>query len=47
MMEALQNEVVFLKRIRMKNLVLDESLQLGESRELTSEELQDLKEQDR
>lgn len=47
MMEALQNEVVFLKRIRMKNLVLDENLQLGQSRELTAEELRDLKEQDR
>ena len=47
MMEALQNEVVFLKRIRMKNLVLDENLQLGQSRELTAEELRDLKEQGR
>ena len=47
MMEALQNEVVFLKRIRMKNLLLDENLQLGQSRELTAQELYDLKEQDR
>lgn len=41
---ARKNEVVFLKRIRMKNLVLDESLAPGEYRELSEAELEDLKE---
>lgn len=40
---ALDNEVVQLKRIRMKNLVLDESLKPGEYRPLTEEELTELK----
>ena len=40
---ALDNEVVQLKRIRMKNLVLDESLEPGEYRPLTEEELTELK----
>jgi 16S rRNA pseudouridine516 synthase len=43
MFNALDNEVTYLKRIRMKNLLLDESLAVGEYRELTNEELQDLK----
>ena len=37
------NEVTALKRIRMKNLMLDESLAPGEYRELTEEELDDLR----
>ncbi len=44
MMIALDNEVVGLKRIRMKHLLLDETLQPGEYRELTAEELADLRE---
>ena len=44
MMAALDNEVTGLKRIRMKNLLLDESLAPGEYRELTPEELEDLRE---
>ena len=40
---ALDNEVINLKRIRMKNLVLDESLEPGEYRPLTTEELKELK----
>lgn len=44
MMTALDNEVVGLKRIRMKHLLLDETLKPGEYRELTDEELRDLRE---
>ena len=40
---ALDNEVTALKRIRMKHLVLDETLAPGEYRELTDEELNDLR----
>lgn len=36
---ALENEVVYLKRIKMNNLVLDSSLKAGECRELTEQEL--------
>lgn len=36
---ALENEVVYLKRIQFNKLVLDQSLQVGECRELTAEEL--------
>ena len=43
MFKAVGKEVVYLKRIRMKNLTLDESLQLGEYRQLTDEELDRLK----
>ena len=43
MLAALDNEVTGLKRIRMKNLILDESLAPGEYRELSEEELQDLR----
>lgn len=43
MFEALDNEVIGLKRLRMKNLVLDTSLQEGEYRRLSPEELESLK----
>ena len=43
MFETYDNEVVKLKRIRMKNLVLDDSLELGQYRALSQEELDDLK----
>lgn len=39
---AVGKEVVYLKRLRMGNLVLDESLQLGEYRKLTEKELKEL-----
>lgn len=39
MFEALGKKVVYLKRIKMNNLELDEDLDLGEVRELTSAEL--------
>lgn len=37
------DKVVYLKRLRMKNLVLDETLKPGEYRALTKEELEDLR----
>ena len=43
MFAAVGNEVVYLKRLRMKNLVLDPELAPGEYRPLTEEELADLK----
>lgn len=43
MFEALDNRVVNLKRISMKELVLDESLRPGEYRKLTEEEVIKLK----
>ena len=43
MFQALGDKVTYLKRLRMKNLVLDESLKLGEYRYLTEEEIADLK----
>ena len=43
MLEAVDNEVVFLKRISMGSLVLDENLLPGEYRKLTGEELNNLK----
>ncbi|MEE3480961.1 MAG: pseudouridine synthase [Lachnospiraceae bacterium] len=43
MLEAVGNEVVVLKRIRMGNLKLDESLREGEYRELTEKDLELLK----
>lgn len=43
MFHAVDKEVTYLKRIRMKNLVLDETLQLGDYRPLTEEELEQLK----
>lgn len=39
MMEALGNKVVYLKRVKMGALSLDESLALGKIRELTEEEI--------
>lgn len=46
MYEAVGNEVVGLKRLRMKNLVLDEMLAPGEYRALSNEEIDALKEFD-
>lgn len=43
MMLAIGNEVVYLKRIQMGSLKLDEHLELGEYRELSEEELELLK----
>ncbi|WFD09793.1 pseudouridine synthase [Tepidibacter hydrothermalis] len=40
MFESVDKEVVYLKRIQMGKLELDESLELGEFRELTKEELE-------
>lgn len=40
---AVGTEVIYLKRISMKNLVLDNNLKLGEYRQLTQEEVDDLK----
>lgn len=42
MFEALGNEVIYLKRLRMKKLVLDENLKPGEYRYLSQEEIDDL-----
>ncbi len=43
MFAVLGNEVIALKRIRMKNLLLDETLAPGAYRELTEEEVADLR----
>lgn len=43
MLHAVDNEVVYLKRLRMGSLILDESLQPGEYRRLTDEEINELK----
>ena len=43
MFKAVDNEVLYLKRMKMGNLLLDENLKLGEYRELTAEELDSLK----
>lgn len=43
MFEAVQKRVVYLKRIKMGSLSLDESLELGEYRELTDDEIDQLK----
>lgn len=43
MFEALQCQVVFLKRLSMGSLILDENLKPGEFRRLTEKELLDLK----
>lgn len=43
MFHAVGKEVTYLKRIRMNDLLLDESLPLGEYRRLTEEELEILK----
>lgn len=42
MMQAVGKEVVYLKRLRMGQVVLDPELSLGEYRPLTSAEVQDL-----
>lgn len=42
MFQAVDKEVIYLKRERMGTLVLDETLALGEYRELTDEELKNL-----
>lgn len=42
MFQAVGKEVIYLKRERMGTLVLDESLELGEYRELTDEEINNL-----
>ncbi|CAM3079765.1 pseudouridine synthase [Streptobacillus felis] len=42
MFEAVDNKVMYLKRISMGSLILDENLKLGEYRELTVEELEGL-----
>ena len=44
MFAALGDKVTYLKRLRMKNLVLDENLKPGEYRYLTEQEINDLKE---
>ena len=43
MFKAVKNEVLYLKRVKMGSLLLDEKLKLGEYRELTEEELNNLK----
>lgn len=43
MLKACDNEVLYLKRIRMKNLILDESLEEGQYRYLCDEEIEDLR----
>lgn len=43
MLQAVDNEVTALKRISMGSLVLDETLAEGDFRELTKEEIEDLK----
>ncbi len=42
MFEALDNKVIYLKRVRIGGVDLDESLQLGEVRELTADEVKRL-----
>ncbi len=44
MFMAIGSEVLYLKRTQIRNLKLDKNLQLGEFRELTKQELIDLKE---
>ena len=44
MLQAVENEVIYLKRLSMGSLVLDEKLGLGEFRCLTKQEIEDLKE---
>lgn len=46
MFEAVGKHVIYLKRLSMGSLQLDESLALGEYRELTSEELAGLQNRD-
>lgn len=42
MVEACGKHVTYLKRLKIKDLSLDRSLELGDFRELTDEELVDL-----
>jgi 16S rRNA pseudouridine516 synthase len=42
MFQAVGKEVVYLKRLQMGTLILDESLKPGEYRELTEQEIADL-----
>jgi len=42
MVEACNKKVTYLKRISIKGLTIDRSLQLGDFRELTKEEFIDL-----
>lgn len=42
MFRAVGKEVIYLKRLRMGTLVLDENLSIGEYRPLTKEELEKL-----
>ena len=43
MFEAVNNEVLYLKRLSMGSLILDDTLSLGEVRELTADEISQLK----
>ena len=43
MFEAVNNEVLYLKRLSMGSLILDNALSLGEVRELTADEISQLK----
>ena len=43
MFRAVDKEVLYLKRIRMGALKLDESLELGDYRRLTEDELEKIK----
>ena len=43
MFEAVDKKVIFLKRLSMGSLILDEKLALGEYRPLTEQEIRDLK----
>lgn len=43
MFEAVNNKVIYLKRVQMGELKLDQNLKLGQYRELTSSELERLK----
>ena len=46
MFEAVGKSVLYLKRVQMGGLKLDESLELGEYRELTEEEIDLLEKKD-
>jgi 16S rRNA pseudouridine516 synthase len=43
MLEAVDNEVVFLRRLSMGSLKLDDDLKPGDYRELTDQEINELK----
>ena len=43
MLEAVGNEVLFLRRLSMGSLILDKELDLGDYRALTEQEISDLK----